>query len=122
LALAVAGGVVPVAAAYLQMRWQTTPGKQLFQLRIVDAHGVVPARSTLALRTFVQLLPVCVATVWEVLSAMHLRPLAALVAAAAYLALLGDAGWALISRDGRSLHDRLLGTRVVLKSNTEHSP
>jgi uncharacterized RDD family membrane protein YckC len=119
LALALVGGVVPLAAALLQMRWQTTPGKQLFQLRIVDAHGVVPARSTLAVRMLAQILPVCVTTVWEVLAALHLRPLAALVAAVAYLALLADAGWALLSRRGRSLHDRLFGTRVVLKSSPD---
>lgn len=116
LATALAGGAAPLAAAAVQARWKTTPGKQLFQLQIVDRHGLVPPQSILIPRAFVQMLPLCAATVYHVLNALHLTPLGDMAVAAATLALAADVVVAVVRRDGRSLHDQLFGTRVVLQS------
>lgn len=114
LVLALAGGIVPVLACLLQARWGTTPGKKLFQLRIVDDHGLRPAAPILAIRAAMQLLPICCATAWYALTAIHLWPIAIsmLLSAAVWFAL--DTGLGLFRRDRRSLHDLILRTRVVL--------
>jgi uncharacterized RDD family membrane protein YckC len=112
--LALAGGSVPLFGSYLQSRWKTTPGKRLFQLRIVDRHGLAPAPSVLAVRAAFQLLPFWAATAWYCLTAIGLRPLGVLLAGVAAIAVLVDGVTAVFGRAGRCLHDRLLGTQVVL--------
>ncbi len=116
LFVALAGGCVPVAAALLQARWGTTPGKHLFQLRIADRHGARPRSPTLALRMIAQLLPICAATVYHVLAALPTGPIGGLICLYAGLALIVDIGFALFDRQRRSLHDLIFGTQVVLKT------
>jgi uncharacterized RDD family membrane protein YckC len=118
----VLGGLIPLLAAYLQVRWRTTPGKRLFRLRIVDAHGMAPYKSVLALRSICQFLPQwaeCARSVYTLMG-RQLLSLAVPGLAAIWLAL--DAGFAVFRRDGRSLHDLLLRTRVVLDARTEAEP
>jgi len=122
LVVAVAGGCVPAAAALLQARWGTTPGKHLFQLRIADRHGTRPRGSTLALRTVAQLLPICATTILHVFVALRMGPLGGLICFVAGLALIADVGFALIDRKGRSLHDLIFGTQVVLRTVERASP
>ncbi|MCH8830772.1 MAG: protein kinase [Planctomycetes bacterium] len=50
LLAALAGGLIPLSASYLQAWWGTTPGKRLFQIRTVDQHGLLPRKSVLAVR------------------------------------------------------------------------
>jgi uncharacterized RDD family membrane protein YckC len=118
MAMVVLGVFSPLLAMYLQVWWGTTPGKKLFQIRIVDLHGVQPGRATLALRSIVQFFPV-----WSIPVANFIlatRPLAILAGlillalVAAYLALLLDAACAMFHPRGRSLHDYVFRTRVVL--------
>lgn len=116
LVVAVAGGCVPVAAALLQARWGTTPGKHLFQLRIADHHGTVPRRSTLTLRMIAQLLPIWATTVYHVFAALYMAPLGRLISLFAGLAIIGNVGFTLFSPKRRSLHDLVFGTQVVLKT------
>jgi len=116
LTVAVAGGCVPVGAALLQARRGTTPGKHLFQLRITDRHGTMPRRSTMGLRMIAQLLPICATTVYHILAAIGAPQLGKLVGFLAGLALVGDAGFGLFDPKRRSLHDLILGTQVVLKT------
>jgi uncharacterized RDD family membrane protein YckC len=110
--------LVPLLASYLQAAWKTSPGKRLFQIRVVDRHGLTPAEPVLAARMVFQLLPVWAAGVWEVLNVIGLRPLGGMIAIACVLWLLADVTVALISRDGRSLHDRFFRTRVALDTHT----
>ncbi len=117
--VAAAGGTVPLAAAYLQARWGTTPGKRLFQLRIVDRHGMSPQKPTLAARSAAQLLPIWATTAVHLFAALHIKPLGGLVSFLAGAALLVDVGFALFHRKGRSLHDVLFRTQVVLKGDAE---
>lgn len=114
LALAAAGGTVPLLAAYLQGRWRATPGKRLFQLRIVDAHGLTPPAPLLMGRGLFQLFPLCISTVWHLLAAVGLAKIANFVAVAALWLWLLDIGWAALRRTRQSLHDQLFGTQVVL--------
>jgi len=117
--VAVAGGSVPLAAAYLQARWGTTPGKRLFQLRIVDRHGTTPPKPTLTARSVAQLLPIWATTAWHLFAALHIQPLASLIGFLAGVAFIVDAVSALFHRKGRSLHDLLFRTQVVLKGDAE---
>jgi uncharacterized RDD family membrane protein YckC len=118
IAMAVLGAFSPLLAMYLQTWWGTTPGKKVFQIRIVDQHGVQPGKATLALRSIVQFFPV-----WSIPIANFIlatRPLAILAGlillalVAAYVVLLLDAAWAMFHPRGRSLHDYVFKTRVVL--------
>jgi len=118
-ALAIA--VVPLLASLLQARWGSTPGKKLFQIRIVDRHGLRPSRTTLGLRMVVQMLPIWAGTVRPLYAAAHPAPLAALLAGVALLALLVDAGFALFHPKGRSLHDLFFGTQVVLDAGNKEA-
>lgn len=105
---------VPLVAAYLQGRTRTSPGKRLFQIRVVDLHGLPAHPITLSYRALAQLVPVWMFVVPWLLKTLGIAPLAVIVFLACGGWLLVDTGLALLSRDGRSLHDRIFGTRVVL--------
>lgn len=121
-ALLITAGVSAVvlsAAALIQARWKTSPGKALFQLRIVDRHGLSPTRMVLGVRTLFQLLPSWGLDAHTMLSLIGAEALALMAATAVVAILLTDSAFAIIRRDGRSLHDLLLRTRVALDTRTE---
>jgi len=122
--LLITGGVSAVVigvAAVVQARWKTSPGKALFQLRIVDRHGLSPTRMVLGVRALFQLLPTWGSDVQTMLSGVGAESLALMAATVAIAILLTDSAFAIIRRDGRSLHDLLLRTRVALDTRTESS-
>ncbi len=116
--LSAAAGFVPLAGCYFAMRWGTTPGKKLFQLRIVDRHGLRPLQSILGARAVIQFAPIWTIVAAGVIVALVPTPagkgLAAMLGVIALASLLVDAGFALFYEQGRSLHDLFFGTRVVL--------
>jgi hypothetical protein len=123
LLLTLASGLAPLGASWLQANWRTSPGKVLMQLRIVDRYGLTPRRTLLAVRAALQLLPV-----WGTFAASVLilgfgfregTIVGELVVATTLAVSLADAAVAFARRDGRSLHDLLLRTRVVLDTRTE---
>jgi uncharacterized RDD family membrane protein YckC len=114
LLAAVLGVMAPLLAMYLQAWWGTTPGKKLFQIRIVDRHGLRPGKAILALRSIVQFFPLWAGPVGNLYSAVHLEIVAGLILVPAFLALLADATWATFNPRGRSLHDYVFRTQVVL--------
>jgi uncharacterized RDD family membrane protein YckC len=118
LPLIVLGGLIPLLAGYLQTWWKTTPGKRLFQLRIVDRHGMTPRKSVLLLRSVFQFLPLWAATAYVLYGSLGAGFRGEILRAVAAGWLLADAGAALFRR-GASLHDRLLKTRVVLDAGAE---
>jgi uncharacterized RDD family membrane protein YckC len=120
--LTLLGGLVPPLAAYLQMRWQTTPGKRLFQLRIVDRHGLTPRNSILAVRSVFQFLPLWAALVFQLCASLGRENLGGILVAFAPLWLLLDVLFTLLHRDRIALHDVLLGTRVVLDARDKDQP
>ena len=98
----------------LQSRWGTTPGKKLFQIRIVDRHGLTPSPTRLAARAVIQMLPLWGVTCVMTCGVLGLAVLGQIIAGAANLASAVDAAVAVFARDRRSLHDRFFDTRVVL--------
>lgn len=105
--------LVPIGASYLQMRWGTTPGKKLMQIRIVDENGLMPGKTTLAARAVFQFIGV-----WQAFLTVFMANIGFNVAENVLQAVIGtffliDVGFALF-RKGRSLHDQIFGTRVVL--------
>jgi len=108
------GVVAPILAGMLQARWGTTPGKKLFQIRIVDRYGLVPGKATLGTRLVPQVLPVWAGVLaggFDLLGAgwvfWALIPIAWTITGL-------DAAWTFLRPDRRSVHDLLFGTRVAL--------
>jgi uncharacterized RDD family membrane protein YckC len=118
MVMVILGVISPLLAMYHQAWWGTTPGKKLFQIRIVDHHGLRPSKATLALRSIVQFFPVWSIPIANLIAAcLPLQILAGLILLAllaAYLALFIDAACAMFHPRGRSLHDYVFRTRVVL--------
>jgi uncharacterized RDD family membrane protein YckC len=84
-------------------------------LRIVNQHGLTPRRSILGLRLLLQFLPICAGTVTPLLTLIlgsDWLELALLLIATAWVVVSGIV--MLASPQTKSLHDRLLGTRVVV--------
>jgi eukaryotic-like serine/threonine-protein kinase len=104
-----------VLFCYLQMWWRTSPGKYLFQIRIVDPNGLVPSRRTLLSRAVAQLWPTLLWTVPTFtllfgLQADVLRVITFLLA----VPLAADAACAFLHPRGLSLHDLFFRTQVML--------
>lgn len=119
IALTAAGGLILAAASWLQSVWTSSPGKALFQLRIVDRHGLTPGRSVLAGRMALQLLPAWGMVVGNAVALVLGDFLGMGLTVGAMVASAIDASVAFVRRDGRSLHDFLFRTRVVLDTRTE---
>jgi uncharacterized RDD family membrane protein YckC len=116
--LRIIGGIstalAPLAFAWLQVRWLTSPGKKLFQIRIVDRYGLSPGKGVLFSRAFVQSALLWVVVLGRVTTAFHAQPLGRLIGFVVGSNIMIDAGTAVLRKDGRSLHDLFFGTRVVL--------
>ena len=115
-ALAVVAGWIPsLVLAWRQARTGRTPGKSLFQIRVVDRYGLRPDPRTLFLRGLAQTLPV-----WGSVTVGLTEELTGLgwpetgLEAVVLSAWLADHLPALVRRDRRTLHDWVLGTRVTL--------
>lgn len=113
-------GAMIAAACYLQAWWGTSPGKKLMQIRVVDQHGLTPTGPILALRMLAQMFPlwstaslVAAATVSDALPpVLKLLPIAGAVLTAMIVAV--DTVTAMFHPAGRSIHDLLFRTQVVL--------
>ena len=123
LALTLLAGLVPPAVSYLQALWKTTPGKVLFQLRIVDRHGLTPGAAVLAARAVFQMLPAWANSVFSIFAlGLHTEAAGFILGGTLLLGTVADAAVALVRRDSRTIHDLLLGTQVVLdtRQDDEH--
>ncbi len=105
--------VIPLGGSYLQMRWGTTPGKRLFQIRIVDENNLTPGKTVLATRAAFQFLVVWASVASNLMLNLGIPHAHDVLRAAGIAFFLTDAGFALFNK-GRSLHDRMFRTRVVL--------
>ena len=108
-------------ASAVQAYWGITPGKKLFQIRVVDRHGLVPSQATLAARMVFQMLPLWAGALGLGLRLLGADIVLALAALAVTLTVFVDVALALVRRDGRSLHDILFDTRVVLDVSVRSS-
>ncbi|QDT14960.1 protein kinase domain-containing protein [Alienimonas californiensis] len=101
--------------AWWQARTGRTPGKTLFQMRIVDRYGLPPSKRTLLVRGLAQTFPI-----WGLAVSVLVEELTGQLWLEQSLALFVLTVWALdnvaglFSAKSRTLHDRLLGTRVAL--------
>lgn len=98
--------------------WRQSLGRSLMHLRVVNQYGLKPKRHEIAIRSLLRMqFP------WFVIFFMTLvdnpdfgGALAGVVMVYVFsgLCFLVDIGWMLLSSGGRSLHDFVAGTRVVL--------
>jgi len=114
LTQALLGVAILLLIAWLQSNWGKTPGKKLFQLRIVDRHGLAVRKPLLFARMLMQMLPLWAGILFEMCSAIGANYLGQILAIIALLVALLDLGWALFHKRRRCLHDLLFRTRVVL--------
>ena len=96
--------------AAMDVHFRKTPGRFLFQLQIVDQHGLRPRRSTMLLRHVLRMF-----FLWTSLGQMLPNSWLTLpIVAAGWGFLLLDGCCALLLRRARSLHDLICETEVVL--------
>ena len=112
--LALAVLPVPLLGQILLARWGTSPGKRLFRIRIVDDHGLQPRRSILVLRAAFQLLPIWALAAVSLVGNLHLFWLITPIVWISSGLLVLDALTGLLPQRGRTLHDRIAGTHVVV--------
>jgi uncharacterized RDD family membrane protein YckC len=105
---------MPLVGSLIQERWGTSPGKKLFNIRISDIHGLPPRPTELGLRAAFQLLPVWALAADGVLASLRLFWLIPVVAVGTLLFFAVDVAAAWFPPRNRTLHDRLLGTRVTV--------
>lgn len=102
-----------LAFCYLQAVWGTTPGKRLFQIRIVDQLGLPPSQTILGARAACQFIWAWALIAGEALSMFRMSLLATPVIVVVVLFLLVEIVLVVFAK-GRSLHDRISRTQVVL--------
>lgn len=95
--------------------WKQSIGRSLMQLRVVNRFGLTPTTRALVGRTILRMLPLWLFAFLPLVSSVGWLTLAMslLLMALAGTWLLVDLVVLLISRQGKSLHDRLARTRVV---------
>ncbi len=110
----VAGVAVPALAIGLQWSRGTSPGKKLFQLRIVDRHGSVPGLNQIAGRTAFQFWFLWVASFFGIVEAFGWEIRDGIIIGLALVPVLVEMGSVLVSKQRLALHDRLFRTQVVV--------
>ncbi len=98
----------------------STPGKSLFQIRIVDRNGLRPGKSVLAPRTVFQFLWAWGILATDLTGLFNLEVFTALITMGVSMVMLIEMGFILFDK-GMSFHDRLLNTRVVLDAAPNNS-
>lgn len=105
--------LVLLAMGWLQSVWGS-PGKKLFQLKVVDLHGLRPPKRVGLARAPMQLAPCLALACSEFAGVVGMDGFALLLFAAAALAVVSNAAMVLFGRQNRGWHDYLLRTRVVI--------
>ncbi len=95
----------------IEVRFRRTPGKLLFQLRAVDRHGLPPTARTTLLRHLLRMAPFASQAIALLLPYFLSLPLQLIAVGFWFI----DLALSLLLPQGRGLHDRLCGTRVVLE-------
>lgn len=112
--------LVPGAFAWAEWRGWRSPGRYLFQLRVVDSHGLMLSRKKRVIRNFIRNAPVWIGAfsvaayaVGFSLVALAISPVDELIVLINTLPVFG--------RKRMAIHDRVVGSRVVLEtSHTSH--
>ena len=111
LAYAAAATGILTLVGLMQAQWGTTLGKRFFQIVSVDQHGLKPRRRVLLSRSVMQY-----SVIWALvlIRLMGFTRPSIDFAFLAILILLGIEVAMMFLRQGRSLHDLIFGTKVVL--------
>jgi len=112
--LALASLAIPFLAGLLFAKLGSSAGKKLFQLRIVDRHGLELKQSVLFVRSITQLLPLWILAASRFFEAIGIAEIGALLIMGVVIGMFVDFGFALFHKRGQALHDVFFGTRVVL--------
>ncbi len=110
---------VPTLAVVYQWSRGTTPGKRLFQLRVVDSHGARPTKTQIASRTSMQFLVLWLASFFGVVEEFGFEVNDEWVMVAIVVPLLIEFICVLFSRKRLALHDKFFRTRVVLDARED---
>lgn len=106
--------MVPVLIMLFQCRMGQSLGKKLFQIRVVDSHGLPPPYTVMAPRSVLQFLLVWGIASMHLLRAIHLEELGQLIPLACFAILLLELCLTFVTKKRQSLHDLLFRTEVVL--------
>lgn len=110
---------VPLLASLAEYRGMRTLGRYLFQLRIVDPHGLLLTRQKRWLRSLLRNLPMWVWSLDVVAYAFGLDMAMLLIAPLDELLILADM-LPVLGRRRQSLHDRVVGSHIVLDTHYGH--
>ncbi|GIW98276.1 MAG: hypothetical protein KatS3mg111_1609 [Pirellulaceae bacterium] len=116
--LALLGPLVPLAATWAEWHGWRTVGRYLFQLRVVDPHGLKLSRGRRTLRALFRYIPLWVVSFSAVAYASGFDLIALMLAPVDEIVLMLDTIPVLFP-GRRALHDRLVGSRVVLDTRHE---
>jgi eukaryotic-like serine/threonine-protein kinase len=105
---------VPAAMAWLEWKGWRTPGRYLFQLRVVDLHGLRISRRKRLLRGIVRNAPIWFVALWICALAIELRLPALLPGHLDKILAVAVNALAIFGPRRLALHDRLVGSHVVL--------
>ena len=106
--------IVPVLVMWWVSKGGSSPGKKLMQLRVVDRHGLRLRPRILARRSILQYLPIWCGPITNSETLGTTGYISTPISVAVGLFLLLEILLAIFRREGRSLHDQIFGTRVVL--------
>ena len=111
---------VPIVTfTVLLLFWRQSIGRELMQLRVVNRHGIKASGRLLAFRSGLRMIIPWLSCVLFVLG-FHFAnagPMSMVVIGIGLACWLTDLGFMIFSPSGRSLHDRIFKTRVVLDTH-----
>lgn len=105
--------LVPMLAIWYEWRGWRTPGRYLFQLRLVDSHGLILEGKKRAIRSLFRYVSILFAAISTVVVAMGFEQAAILLSPIDEIVLTIDTIPAL-GPLSLAVHDRLVGSQVVL--------
>lgn len=112
-AIGILAPIVPALAAWIDWKGWRTPGRYMFQLRVVDPHGLKLGRRKRVLRGLIRNIPIWVAAFVAVAIGLQMEIFALMLSPLDELVLLIDT-IPVLGPKRQALHDRLLGSHVVL--------
>ncbi len=105
--------LVPAGMAWIEWSGWKTPGRYLFQLRVVDFHGLRLTRRKRLLRNLIRNAPIWILAFSFVSFALNLGTLYAFLGPVGEILIIINA-LPILGPARRTLHDRLFGSHVVL--------
>jgi eukaryotic-like serine/threonine-protein kinase len=111
--------LVPLVITYFEWRGWTTLGHYLFQLRLVDQHGLRLDRGRRLIRCLFRNAPLWIFSLTAVTSTLGSPLLAALIAPIDDIIVLMNT-IPVLGRRRLAMHDRIVNSRVVLDTRSSH--